>query len=153
MSKNMNIYEIKKEEIESVINIAKSSLQQSEETARKYIDDTIKMNCGTVIVAKDDNKIIGFILGTYTEWNKIGNVGLIATVPESRGKGVGKNLLLAFEDWSRNCGVRKIFLDTREDNKVAQIFYIKCGYVPENYLIDYYEDGFAGINFAKKLIK
>lgn len=147
----MKIHEIKKEEIDAVIEISKNVLQQPEEKAQNYIDDTINIDSGTVLVAAENNKIIGFILGTFTQWNMIGNVGLIATVPEARGKGIGKALLFAFEDWSKKMGVRKIFLDTREDNKIAQIFYIKCDYVPENYLVDYYEDGFAGINFAKKL--
>ena len=147
----MKIHEILESDIDGVVKIAMLSLNQSETDTRLYISDTIKMTNGTVFIAKNEYNTLGFIRGSFTEWNKIGNIGLIATTPEAAGKGIGKSLMFAFEEWSRKKGVRKIFVDTCENNKNAQIFYIKCGYVPEMYMPDYYNDGSAGINFGKRI--
>ena len=147
----MRIHKIKENQIETVVEIAVNILGQSATDTRSYICDTIKMKNGAVFIAENDYNVLGFIRGTFTSWNKIGNIGLIATVKEARGKNVGKSLMIAFEKWARKNGVRKIYVDTNENNKTAQIFYIKCGYVPESYMKDYYKNGLAGINFAKYL--
>ena len=147
----MRIHKIKENQIETVVEIAVNILGQSATDTRSYIGDTIKMTNGAVFIAENDYNVLGFIRGTFTSWNKIGNIGLISTIKEARGKSVGKSLMIAFEKWAREKGARKIYVDTDEDNKTAQIFYIKCGYIPEFYMKDYYKDGLAGINFAKYL--
>ena len=147
----MKIRKITKEEIKDAAKIAYNVLGQSENDAISYFSETIKMKNGAVFIAENEYNILGFIRGTYTEWNMIGNIGLIATSDKARGKGAGKALITAFEKWACKKGVRKIFVDTCEENKNAMIFYIKCGYVPEMYMPDYYANGSAGINFGKQI--
>jgi len=149
--KIMIIKKITEIEIKNAAKIAQNILGQSEDDAISYLSETIKMKNGAVFIAKNEYNILGFIRGTYTEWNMIGNIGLIATTEAARGKGIGKALISAFEKWAREKGVRKIFVDTCEENKNAMIFYIKCGYIPEMYMSDYYADGSAGINFGKQI--
>ncbi len=82
----MRIHKIKENQIETVVEIAVNILGQSATDTRSYICDTIKMKNGAVFIAENDYNVLGFIRGTFTSWNKIGNIGLIATVKEARGK-------------------------------------------------------------------
>lgn len=147
----IDIHTLREDEIDGVAQICLTVLELPAADARTYLTDTMKMETGTVIVASENGMPLGFIRGTYTKWNMVGNIGLIATAAAAQGKGVGKALMAAFEDWSRERKVRKIFVDTSDENKNAQVFYIKCGYSPELYMVDYYADGVAGINFGKHL--
>ncbi len=54
----------------------------------------------------------------------------IAIVPEMRGRGAGKELLLAGEKWAAAAGAHKMTLDVEEHNEHARAFYDRFGYHP-----------------------
>lgn len=107
--------------------------------SEKYSLDLLKKSFDNesevVIVAEDNNKLIGYILFSFVldeaELLKIG-------VLESHQRcGVGKNLHAKMEDYLREQNVKNIFLEVRIDNKKAINFYEKNGYekvtIRENY--------------------
>lgn len=58
------------------------------------------------------------------------NIHDIAVRPESRGRGVGRKLLIAVEDEARNLGCCKVTLEVRSDNTIAKGLYQSVGFKP-----------------------
>jgi ribosomal protein S18 acetylase RimI-like enzyme len=57
-----------------------------------------------------------------------GWVYYVATDPERRGKGYGRSIMNAAEDWLRAAGIAKLQLLVRRDNAKAGAFYQSIGY-------------------------
>lgn len=84
-----------------------------------------------VILVAEDDTVLGFINGgvrrdlVYEDM-----VELMSLVVDSnaRNRGVGKQLLGAFEDWVRGQGVSVIKLGSRDVRKDAHRFYEREGY-------------------------
>src|ERR1035441_5781677 len=49
-----------------------------------------------------------------------GQIGLVGVGPEVRGRGIGKNLVLAAIDWFRTQGVHEVTVVTQGNNRAAQ---------------------------------
>lgn len=93
---------------------------------RKWIDNSVnKSFADYVFVAKDEDKIIGFITarisGNYVR------IGLIATDKASRGKGVGTALIQSVIREAKKKGL-DIEVTTQRDNDGACLFYEKQGF-------------------------
>jgi ribosomal protein S18 acetylase RimI-like enzyme len=56
----------------------------------------------------------------------------IAVLPGQRGRGAGRELLLAVEARARTQGARRLLLDVEEHNDGARRFYDRLGYGPES---------------------
>ena len=79
-----------------------------------------------VMVALDGEKIVGYInpvIDGREAW--IGGVGVL---PSYRGKGLGRDLMVAAESLARAKGAREISLEVIEGNDRAQRFYERLGY-------------------------
>lgn len=57
-----------------------------------------------------------------------GWVYYVAVDPSSQGKGLGRTMMAAAEDWLRNAGVPKLQLLVRRENAKAGAFYQSLGY-------------------------
>jgi ribosomal protein S18 acetylase RimI-like enzyme len=81
-----------------------------------------------VLVALDGEKIVGYVnpvIDGQEAW--IGGVGVL---PTYRRRGLGRNLMLAGEDFARRKGAREISLEVIEGNYGAQKLYEGMGYAP-----------------------
>lgn len=58
-------------------------------------------------------------------------VGELAVHPHSIRNGVGRQLMVAAEDWARQQGLRHLTLETGAANTVARKFYAALGYLEE----------------------
>ena len=80
-----------------------------------------------IIVYKLEDKLNGFI--TYKIYGDSHlTIGLIATEPSVRGKGVGRSLMAAVEMTAAENKISEILVSTQELNKTAMAFYKGCGY-------------------------
>jgi ribosomal protein S18 acetylase RimI-like enzyme len=79
-----------------------------------------------VIVALSDKHIIGYVNPVVD--GREGWIGGVGVIPSARGKGVGKMLMTAAEDFCREKGVSEVFLEVIEGNLRAQRLYEKLGY-------------------------
>ena len=114
------------------------------------------MNEDLFIVALDDDRIIGYIVGEIEIMGrkespkKAGHVLNIAVRGEYQGKGVGTMLLDEVEKRFRTKGANIAYLEVRESNENAQKIYRHRGYqyvrTSEKYYGD--EDGYI---MTKKL--
>jgi ribosomal-protein-alanine N-acetyltransferase len=107
---------------------------------RKQISQFLEDYNSLSLVAREDDKLMGFIIAMISPEKKI-NSGHIITVDVSsshRRRGIGKMLLEEMENVLRSKGVKASFLEVREDNVAALSLYRKLGYKSVGILENYY---------------
>jgi GNAT superfamily N-acetyltransferase len=67
--------------------------------------------------------------GFKTHAPGVGEIKRMFTVPEARGRSLGRDLLLELEDGARDLGMHKLVLDTAAPLAAATILYRSAGYV------------------------
>ncbi len=95
-----------------------------------------KLNKGKtkILVAVDNNKDIGFIIGQIDNRNYGFESGWIEALyldKKYRNKGVADLMFKAIVKWIKDNNQQKVRLKTTGANKRAQKFYKKMGFVPE----------------------
>jgi len=68
------------------------------------------------------------------------HIATIATHPEFRSRGIGRNLLVHALRTARDEGAEKSFLEVRDGNSVAQALYRTLGFVEDGRRKEYYKD-------------
>jgi ribosomal-protein-alanine acetyltransferase len=104
------------------------------------------------LVAKENEKIVGFIIGRIHVERKslIGHILTIDILPAYRRKGIAVKLLQEIERIFKEKGVKVCHLEVREDNVAALSLYQKSGYKKIGRLENYYENA-HGIYLRKTL--
>jgi len=80
----------------------------------------------TVLIGRDSSAIVATAMVGYDGHR--GWVYYVATDPERRGRGYGRAIMHAAEDWLRAAGIEKMQLMVRPDNTKVQAFYESIGY-------------------------
>ena len=80
----------------------------------------------TVLIGRDRDAIVATAMVGHDGHR--GWVYYVATDPERRGKGFGRTIMNAAEDWVRATGIAKLQLMVRRDNARAGAFYQSIGY-------------------------
>ena len=107
-------------------------------TVQGWITESIKQhgNKTMVIVAEDEHgERLGFATVSHdTHFTGEGQayIGELATSEEAEGRGVGKALAQACEQWAREQGYRILSLATGAGNERALGFYRHMGYLDED---------------------
>jgi ribosomal protein S18 acetylase RimI-like enzyme len=101
-------------------------------------------------VAEAGDGIIGFLIATL-EAKDTAHIVTIDVVATSRRKGVGRALMDAAENWAGKKRVKVLYLETAEDNFIAQRFYQARGYLQVERIDGYYSTGGAAWVMAKTL--
>ncbi|MBO1903035.1 ribosomal protein S18-alanine N-acetyltransferase [Leucobacter weissii] len=87
----------------------------------------------------DDERVVGY--GGLLAIGADGDIQTIAVAPAVRGTGQGRRLMNALLDEAAARGVRRMFLDVRADNPVAQSLYASLGFVRIDVRPRYYQPG------------
>lgn len=77
----------------------------------------------------------GEVVGTSSAWVNLSDPGvgylhMVGLLPEHRGKGLGKALVVAAIDYTRNEGFSAQRLDTDDFREAAILLYLDLGYYP-----------------------
>jgi ribosomal-protein-alanine N-acetyltransferase len=90
------------------------------------------------IVARNDDRILGYG-GIWVVLNEahVTNVGVI---PRYRGRGVGEALMRTLTEIAKSRGAKKMTLEVRKSNYIAQNLYSKLGFEPLGIRRGYYID-------------
>lgn len=135
-------YEVTKNltENESVIEIANESFNFSrfyndpnlnQDSSRKIYKNWVSNSFGKeekyFILAKEDEKILGFILFSFTK-DKDVVIELISMAKEIQGKGIGSKLISTLIEFANQHDVSQIKVGTQIDNLQAINFYTRNGF-------------------------
>ena len=89
-----------------------------------------------LIATGPDGQPLGFIYlhnqRTVLTGEEQGYVSMLAVAQEAEGRGVGRALLAAGEEWARGQGFRHLALDTFGDNAHARAVYAHLGFAEES---------------------
>jgi GNAT superfamily N-acetyltransferase len=89
----------------------------------------------TTLIAEMDGSAMGFVHVRETNDSIseeiCATVPLLAVAPDAQGRGIGRVLMKAAEDWSKEQGYRLLHLEVFANNGKAQTFYQSQGFQPE----------------------
>ncbi|MCJ7423350.1 ribosomal protein S18-alanine N-acetyltransferase [Candidatus Bathyarchaeota archaeon] len=117
---------------------------------RKQIASLLTDYNSISLVAKEDGKIAGFVIGMVSieTDSPIGHILTLDVSPQYRRKRIGLRLLQEIERIFSKKGVGTCYLEAREDNLQALNLYEKTGYKRIGRLKNYYGDA-HGIHLRK----
>lgn len=102
------------------------------EAARQFIAERLEQGDSVLIVAEQDDTLIGFtqLYPSFSSvaMRKIWILNDLFVGPGSRGAGVGQGLLQYAADYARENGAIRLQLSTEVTNTVAQTLYERVGY-------------------------
>jgi ribosomal protein S18 acetylase RimI-like enzyme len=89
-----------------------------------------------VLIAEENGERAGFLLLLYDIPDEVtltdqAFVAYTAVEPSARGRGVGRALIAAVDDFARAQGLRYVSLMVTDDNTTARTLYDKAGFVTE----------------------
>ena len=100
--------------------------------------EEVKENNGKCYIAVDNGKAIGVIMGIivkldeydYLDYKcpKEGEITELVVSKNSRGKGIGEQLIKKLEDYFKSVGCEYVLVDIFSYNKRGMNFYSKFGY-------------------------
>jgi dTDP-4-amino-4,6-dideoxy-D-galactose acyltransferase len=80
-----------------------------------------------VLVIRHEEAIAGMVTLAKSDSLSAGGIGLLAVDESHRGKGYGKNLMLAAEAWCAASGLKELEIATQARNAPACGLYAACG--------------------------
>jgi GNAT superfamily N-acetyltransferase len=108
----------------------------SEQMSRRFEAISDDPSCGT-LVAEREGKVLGMVGLSFERsyGSDDGCVRIRAFVvgAEHRGKGVGRTLISAAEDWARRRGATNVMLTAHKRRTDAHRFYLSMGYEATGY--------------------
>jgi ribosomal-protein-alanine N-acetyltransferase len=127
---------MKEEDIDSVLDI--SSLSFSISWSKDSYLQELANPVARYLVAKIDNKVIGFI-GTWIVLDE-SHITNIAIHPNYRKQGIASKLLEEFLTYCKGQGCNAYTLEVRSGNKSARALYEKHNFKQDGVRKRYYED-------------
>ena len=102
------------------------------------------------LVALNNNTIIGFLIGTKTAPNTA-RILMLAVTDSHRKQGIGSALLAQFINEMKQQHVTRIELEVRTSNKGALLFYQARGFLLQETLQRFYQNGENAYSMRKEL--
>jgi len=90
-----------------------------------------------VWVAMQDDEIAGAVASREAAGEA--EILNLAVAPAWRGRGIGRRLMETALDWAVSAGVRRVFLEVRESNARARVFYFRLGFTEAGRRQGYYQ--------------
>lgn len=124
--------------MDSMNNTEGFNIEQAFENCRSLIKDPVHH----LLLAKDkdNDKVVGFV--NFTTRKTLMHPGLSGLIDElvvsrnHRGRGIGKNLLLAAIEKCRELGCCEVEVSTEKSNTRAREFYRRCGFEEDAVLLE-----------------
>lgn len=120
---------------------------------RQQVANLVARAKGVAMVATRDGRLLGWAMALLRRDARAaamgGRVYALAVGPEARGLGVGGLLLTRLLAAMGRHGVRRVWLEVRDDNEGAIKLYHRHGFVRDRHLKDYYGRGVHGLRMLR----
>lgn len=122
-------------DIDAVARLEKATF--SDAWTEKGIYDTWKQSQAFVVVAEENNNIVGYCIIYYVLDE--GEIARIAVDSTLRKQGVGRQILDHVVEICNTKEITTLLLDVRESNETARRFYQKYGFLEDGIRKNFYE--------------
>ena len=134
MNENRHIRRAKIEDADRICELNKTGLGYnfSKEGTRQRLKAVLDLPAHRILVAEYDGMVAGYIHGSDYECTYCGplkNILALAVDEKYRGRGVGRNLISAIEEWAKEEGSEGVRLVSGFERLDAHKFYTHCGYI------------------------
>ena len=107
-------------DLEEMLAIEEANPTSEEAFSRQSLEESIRKSAGTFLVARDENQLVGYILGaelsgTHTQTSLILEIKHVAIHPDHRGQGLGTLLLASLKQVAVEGGVKCLRLTCSDD--------------------------------------
>ena len=113
--------------------LTKTALDDFNQAAMQKAMGAVPADAALLIAEDEAKRPAGFIYLTtesdYFTGEKLGYISDLAVAPQAEGQGVGRLLISAAEDWTREKGYRRLTLDVFAGNGRARRVYEKAGFM------------------------
>jgi ribosomal protein S18 acetylase RimI-like enzyme len=97
------------------------------------IEAALACTTSTILAAREGDRVIGTVMAGYDGHR--GWLYYVAVTPSQRGRGLGRALMTAAEQWLAEQGARVIRLMVRAENEGVTSYYRSLGYEDSNMLV------------------
>ncbi|MFJ4248433.1 ribosomal-protein-alanine acetyltransferase [Pseudomonas helmanticensis] len=108
---------------------------------------------GQLLVAESSGQLLGYALVLFHRGTSLARLYSIAIAAESRGSGLGKQLLQRIEVVALEHDCAYLRLEVRTDNPAAIALYERNGYRRFAVIHDYYEDHADALRLEKRILE
>ena len=126
---NYKLFDFEHENFDSSLNMEWTFSDEGEKYFKKIIEN------GTVWVAIDNDKIIGYLAGIMKSYNSINaksaELDNFYIEEKYRRLGIGKRLVNEYKKYCKNKGIDTIYVTANAKNKNARSFYQASGFNDE----------------------
>jgi GNAT superfamily N-acetyltransferase len=102
-----------------------------------------------VLVAEDDQGIVGYVALTISESAPVATVARLVVAPQARRSGIGGALLKTAVQWSRMVGLEMLVGHCAARNHPAAHFYMRWGFRFAGYSEAFYPRGEVALFFQR----
>ena len=107
-------------DLDEMLAIEEANLSSEEAVSRQSLEESIRKSAGTFLVARDENQLVGYVLGalvseTHTHTNGSLEIKRLAIHPDHRGQGLGTLLLASLKQEAVEEGVKCLRLTCPDD--------------------------------------
>lgn len=107
-------------------NLEEGELFYEEMDAEERLNEKIRRNPGSILVAETDGKVVGNVLFMEDGWGPF--AFRLAVRREYRGRGVGTQLMKSAEDALKDKGYPEVHILVGENETELKEYYAKMGY-------------------------
>ena len=107
-------------DLDEMLAIEEDNPSSEEAFSRQSLEESIRKTADTFLVARDENQIVGYVLGTlvsgsYTQTSLNLEIKRVAIHPDHRGQGLGTLLLATLKQVAVEEGVKCLRLTCPDD--------------------------------------
>jgi ribosomal protein S18 acetylase RimI-like enzyme len=86
-----------------------------------------------ILAAQEGDRIVGSAIATFDGWRAY--IYHVAVAPDDRKQGLGRELMVAAEDYLRQAGARRVYIEVDQENTAGLALAAMLGYLPEGEIV------------------
>lgn len=116
----ITIRQVTLSDLEEMLAIEEANPSLEEALSRQSLEESIRKTAGTFLVARDENQLVGYVLGalvseTHTQAHLNLEIKRLSIHPDHRGQGLGTLLLASLKQAAVEEGVKYLRLTCPDD--------------------------------------